>query len=265
MKIVHAVVATALVALAGCAKAKEAEPTGKGAEKAKWQPREASGQPVQAASQPAALGGGVSGKVVETMNSGGYTYVQVDAGAKGKVWAAGPNTPVKVGDTVGFAGGQLMQGFVSNTLNRTFDKIYFVGRFEVGGGSGGAPASAGAASAPAKAEPKHPTANVDVGKIEKLDGGLTVAEVFAKQGELSGKKVRLRAKVVKFNANIMGKNWLHVQDGSGAAGANDLTVTTAATAAVGDIVVLEGVVATNKDFGAGYKYPVLLEDAALTK
>jgi hypothetical protein len=63
----------------------------------------------------------------------------------------------------------------------------------------------------------------------------------------------------------MGKNWLHVRDGSGAEGTNDLTITTAGTLPnVGDTVVVTGNVALNKDFGMGYAYDVLVEDAQVT-
>jgi hypothetical protein len=71
---------------------------------------------------------------------------------------------------------------------------------------------------------------------------------------------------VKYNEQIMGRNWLHIRDGSGTAGKdNDLTVTTADKAAVGDVVVVKGKVQVDKDFGAGYSYPVIVEDAKLAK
>jgi len=110
-----------------------------------------------------------------------------------------------------------------------------------------------------------PTAEVDLAGIAKADGGKTVAEVFAEKDQLGGQTVVVRGKVVKTNANIMGKNWLHVRDGSGAEGANDLTVTTAAELPqVGDTVVVTGPVTLNKDFGMGYAYDVIVEDAEVT-
>jgi hypothetical protein len=116
----------------------------------------------------------------------------------------------------------------------------------------------------------HPTAKpgaeVDLSGITKAEGGKTVAELYAEKDQLANKKVTLRGKVVKTNAGIMGKNWLHVRDGSGAEGANDLTVTTtsAELPKVGDTVVVTGQVGVNKDFGMGYQYAVILEDAAVT-
>ena len=113
--------------------------------------------------------------------------------------------------------------------------------------------------------PAAPTETVDLSGIAKAEGGKTVAEVFAEKDQLSGQPILVRGKVVKTNPDIMGKNWLHVRDGSGAEGTNDLTVTTAgAVPNVGDTVVVKGVLALNKDFGMGYQYDVIVEDAEVT-
>jgi type IV pilus biogenesis protein CpaD/CtpE len=110
-----------------------------------------------------------------------------------------------------------------------------------------------------------PGAEVDLTGIAKADGGLTVAEVYADPAKLAGQKVIVRGKVVKTNAGIMGTNWVHVRDGSGADGTNDLTVTTKGEVPkVGETVVVTAPVTLNKDFGMGYVYPVILEDAAVT-
>ena len=93
----------------------------------------------------------------------------------------------------------------------------------------------------------------------------TVAEVVAKAVELKGKQVRVRGKIVKYNPGIMGKNWIHLRDGSGLAadGTNDVLVTTVAPAKIGDVVTVTGVVHTDKDLGSGYTYKVLIEEATL--
>lgn len=221
----------------------------------------------QAAPQQAA-GPGKSGKVLETMNSGGYTYVQVDTGSE-QVWAAAPEFQVKVGDAVIVPEGMPMANYSSPTLNRTFDVVYFVPSVMVGGAEGAAP-SMGAAGGDAKMPEGHPPItgntngqNVDLSGIKKADGGKTVGEVFSGKGELSGKDVSIRGKVVKFSPEIMGKNWIHLQDGTGGEGTNDLTVTTSAAAKVGDTVLVTGKVSTDKDFGYGYKYDVIVEDAKI--
>jgi uncharacterized protein YdeI (BOF family) len=193
----------------------------------------------------------VSGTVVETMSSGGYTYAKLERGGS-QAWVAGPETPLAVGNKVGQTRGSLMTAFHSDTLKRTFDQIFFVSSLPVTG-----------ATAPAItiATPSAP-----VGKIDPAKGGTTIAAIFAAKATLTGKPVVVRGKVVKVNNGILGKNWLHIQDGTGAAGTNDLTVTTAATAATvnkDDVVVVRGNIATNKDFGAGYAYAVMIEDASV--
>ncbi len=88
----------------------------------------------------------------------------------------------------------------------------------------------------------------------------TIADIYAGQDGLADKVVNVRGKVVKFSAMIMGKNWIHLQDGTGTPGSNDLTVTTADTAKIGDTILVSGKITLNKDFGGGYKYGVIMED-----
>ena len=94
---------------------------------------------------------------------------------------------------------------------------------------------------------------------------ITIAELYANKTVYQGKTVRLHGKVVKYNPNIMGKNWVHIQDGSEYEGKNDLTITTSMTTKVGDEITVEGTVVLNKDLGAGYFYEILLEDATIVK
>ncbi|MGB7903991.1 MAG: hypothetical protein WCF43_04810, partial [Steroidobacteraceae bacterium] len=126
-----------------------------------------------------------------------------------------------------------------------------------------AAAPADAATMPANHPQARPTGEVDLSGIVKAEGGKTVAELFAEKDALAGQKVAVRGKVVKTNAGIMNKDWLHVRDGSGTDGTNDLTVTTTMNPLpqVGDTVLVTGTAVTNKDFGMGYQYPVLVEDA----
>jgi hypothetical protein len=127
------------------------------------------------------------------------------------------------------------------------------------------PSQAGEMASQPHPVPSEATASIDLSGLAKAEGGQTVAEVFAGRDQLEGKTVVVRGKVVKVNANIMGKNWLHVRDGSGEEGSNDLTITTTgALPAVGDTVVVTGSLGLNRDFGMGYQYPVILEEAEVT-
>jgi hypothetical protein len=222
--------------------------------------KDRSTQQVQPAVQPTQQTAQVmTGTVLETMNAGGYTYVQVDTGSE-TIWAASPEFAVQAGDAVIIPEGMPMVNHRSNTLDRTFDLVYFVDGVMVAGSQevGGVP----------RMPEGHPpigdraaSNNVDLSGVSKVEGGQTVEEIMVGKEKLNGKEVKLRGKVVKFNAGIMGKNWLHIQDGTGGEGANDLTVTTSDAAQVGDTVLVSGVIATNKDFGFGYQYDVIIEDA----
>jgi hypothetical protein len=198
------------------------------------------------------------GKVLETMDAGGYTYVHIDTGQEIVVAKSMP-----------------MKGFQSKTLDRTFDVIYFVAAIEdanhthseetaetgvspkstVPSGMGGMGGSSG-----------HNTVDTaDVKGVAKAAGGYTVEDIFTQSAQLGGQPVKVRGQVVKFTANIMGTNWAHIQDGTGAGPTGDLTVTTSDVVAVGDVVLVEGSLTLNKDFGAGYKYAAIIEGAKLTK
>jgi hypothetical protein len=203
-----------------------------------------------------------TGSIAETMDSGGYTYAKLK-GATDEVWVAAPVFDAKVGETVSVSLDMPMADFQSKTLNRTFPMLYFVQEVA----RNGQPLTAGnAPAAPALMGSHGAAAAAPV--VQKLDppaGGLSVADVFAKQAALSGKPVTVRGTVVKFNGGIMDRNWLHIQDGSGSADAktNDLTITTDANVKVGDVVTLSGIVGTKKDFGSGYAYDVIIEKATL--
>jgi hypothetical protein len=210
----------------------------------------------------------LSGTVLETMDAGGYTYAKVDCGDR-QIWAAGPKTTLDSGDMVSIDQGMLMTNFHSSTLERTFDEIYFVSKFQVTGEDGGAVVSEAQAKHMMTEAHKGQTAStdgtpLDFSGLETPEGGLTVAEIMAAKNDLSGKEVLVSGKVVKFNSGIMGRNWIHLQDGTGAPGANDLTITTSDTAKVGDTVLVRGTIVLDKDFGLGYRYEILIEDASVT-
>ena len=126
-----------------------------------------------------------------------------------------------------------------------------------------AAAPAGAAEMPANHPQARPTSEVDLTGILKAEGGKSVLDVYTEKATLANQKVVVRGKVVKTNAGIMNKDWVHIRDGSGEEGTNDLTVTTTSQPLpnVGDTVLVSGTVILDKDFGMGYQYPVLIEDA----
>jgi hypothetical protein len=219
--------------------------------------------PARAADPPAPAQQVATGTVVETLDASSYTYVRVKLD-QGEIWAAASHFDVAVGDRVTVPLDMPMENFHSDTLKRDFPLIYFTSRIE----------RAGAPSGPAALPPSHPptggampTPSMVSGTepVKPAAGGLTVAQVWADRTRLAGTKVTVRGRVVKYNSGILGRNWLHLQDGSGSSGegTHDLTVTTAATSRVGLVVTATGTVVVDKDFGAGYSYKVLLEDATV--
>jgi hypothetical protein len=204
----------------------------------------------------------LSGKVVETMNAGGYTYVCLEKKGK-KTWVAVPEMKVVVGKKMGFQPGMEMTNFTSKSLNRTFERIIFSGgplvkteadspAFENHGNGKAAAASSG-----------------EKISVEKAAGenAYTVTEIFANKASLNSKTVILLGKVVKVSSGIMGKNWIHLQDGTGDAQkrTNDLVATSQDSPAVGDVVTVKGTIYQDKDFGAGYRYDVIMEEASLQR
>jgi len=91
----------------------------------------------------------------------------------------------------------------------------------------------------------------------------TVSALNLNKAALVGQTISAKGKVVKVNNGIMGRNFVHVQDGTGDANSNNLIVTSKQTANVGDQVTISGVVVVNRDFGSGYSYPLLIEEASI--
>ena len=214
------------------------------------------GAPVQAP--------GLSGKVLERIAASPYCYLRLQT-ARGEVWAAVPEAKVEKGTEVTVINPMLMSNFESKTLNRTFAEIFF-GTLASAAGAG--PDAAQAVGTPAPMGAPAP-APVLIDKVDKAAGtdARTVAEIWAQKGGLKDKPVSIRGKVVKYNPGVMGKNWIHLQDGSGdpSKGTHDITVTSQDTVTKGDVVTAKGVVRLDKDFGSGYRYGMLVEDAKVVK
>lgn len=206
-------------------------------------------------------------KVVETMDAAGYTYAKVDE--EGNVyWIAGPQSSVQVGSSISYIEQMVMTDFTSKSLNRKFDYLMFASTIiPAGKSAGNSMPAAVKTESHAAPSPADNSVQAEVIKVAKADGGYSVEELYAKKDELQGKAVTLQAKVVKVSKNIMGKDWIHLQDGSGVVGStNDLTVTGLnTTVAVGDIVTAKGTLNTDVDLGYGYFFPVIMQESTFSK
>jgi hypothetical protein len=228
----------------------------------------------------------VAGRVVESLDAASYTYANIET-AEGNQWVAIPQTELEAGQEVVFAPGMEMQNLESKSLGKTFDSVVFSSGVSPHGVNGpanpamGAPAGGDSFAEALQSESGRPAmgdqmasggsgaavvASADV-QVEKAEGenAYTVGELHAQSSELNDKQVAVRGRVMKVSRMIMGKNWIHIQDGSGnpADNTHDLVVTTMAEPEKDSVVVVEGILQANKDFGSGYRYDVIIEDAEI--
>jgi len=193
-------------------------------------------------------------KVKEVIQSSNYTYVRVREN-KGEYWCAINKADIEEGKTYFWLKGWEVNQFHSKELNRNFASIFFVESLSDRPMLNFSPvtsnAMAGRQVVPEKQEIR----------VDKAEGGINIAELYANREAYNGKSVKIRGKVVKFSRQIMDRNWVHIQDGSSDGSNYDLTVTTQDTTAVGSTCVLEGIISLDKDFGSGYTYEVIMEGA----
>jgi len=213
--------------------------------------------------------------VQEVIHTSQYTYFRFQEIGNPKVkdsdtlWCAVNRMESKIGDTLYYKGGFPMKNFMSKELNKKFNEVLFLDNLsttsdfvkrEIAEVSSHQQMSSSDSSMTGK-----PTITKIEVKIDPVAGGITIADLYAKKTNFSGKTIKVKGKVTKFSPEIMGKNWIHIQDGTESNGKFDLTITTALTVKVGDIVSFEGKIALDKDLGYSYFYEVLMEDAKIVK
>jgi hypothetical protein len=193
-------------------------------------------------------------EVKEVIQTSNYTYLKVKENISER-WVAVIRQEANVGDVFYYDGVLQMNNFQSKELNRTFDEIFFLsqisktpmGQFNEG------------------AIPAH-SGKVDIQEnssisLLKDSKELTLAHIFENRSDFAGKEIEIRGIVVKVNESVMGKNWVHIQDGTNYKGSFDLTITTQDHANVGDEVIFRGKISLDRNFGSGYFYDIIMEDA----
>lgn len=207
-----------------------------------------------------------SGTVAEVMDVGSYTYLKLEGR---NVWVATTRLPIAVGEKIAYKGGMEMRDFYSKTLDRFFDSIVFVesiSRTGVGNMESLHRSVSGKHEVGVKSlSQSDPVKSPEPGEITPLPDGLTIENIVSNAVELDEKSVTFNAKVIKVNLNIMGKNWVTLQDGTGKKPNNKLIATSQDEISPGEQVTVKGVVRNNVDIGAGYKYKVLLEQAKFAR
>jgi hypothetical protein len=206
------------------------------------------------------------GIVTEAFHAGNYTYIKLAEEGK-EVWLASQPMDVSAGEKIEYIGGVPQKNFHSKTLGRSFEDIIFITRIKVMNrdsekekieasddeSNGGTPKKAESASMPVS------------GEIKRAENGKTVHEIFSEAEQLKDKEVILRAKVIKINTNILGKNWVTLSDGTGTKPDNKIIATTMDDAEPGDILTVIGTVKDNVSIGQGYTYKVMIGNAKFTK
>jgi len=215
---------------------------------------------VYAPAMMAAETGPATGTVVETMDSGGYVYLKLEDG----VWIAANTFAVSKGDKVQYSGAMEMNDFHSKSLDRSFESILFVSEASLV--SGDSAVKTPPSPPLGRTQSKRPAAVQApvAGEIKPLAEGKTIADIFAESDQLKEQVVSLNAKVIKISRNVMGKNWITLQDGTGTEPDNKLVTTSQAVVSPGDTLIVKGTVKTNVDLGRGYFYKVLLEEATFS-
>ncbi len=203
-----------------------------------------------------------------------YTYLFVKEGDS-EFWIAVTTTNVNAGETVYFSNPLEMRNFHSSALDTTFETILFVNSIARSADAlskenkGKARGMTGMVSPHEKMteskKKNQPAEKTSEPFIEKSADELTVAQIIEKSADFNGKEITIKGKVTKFLPDIMKKNWIHIQDGTSYNGKTDLVSTTKETFEVGDIVTIKAKLETNIDYGYGYKYEVILQDAVKIK
>ena len=213
--------------------------------------------------------------VLEIIQVANYTYLRVKK-ENNDFWIAAPALNVKPGDILYYQGGMLMTKFESKELKRTFDNILFVDKISKDQTAFEPKKDTAVALPPNHVNISNSVQNTPAMgsskdsikqniKIEPAKNGISIAELLKNPKAYEGKTIIVKGKVTKYIADVMGKNWVHIQDGTDYKGKFELVITTSAELKDGETATFEGSITLNKDLGYGYFYDILLEDAKLIK
>ena len=197
-------------------------------------------------------------KVLEAIQTSSYTYMRVYENVSER-WVAVSKMDAKKGDKYHYDSALEMNNFHSKELNRDFEQIFFINNV-ITNSAAEKPTQQSMPSNHSGGSKAKPKSDIN---LEKSANEITVAAVFEKRQEFANKEIEIRGVVVKTNKQIMGKNWIHIQDGSNHNESFDLTITSQDLPEVNDEVTFKGTIILNKDFGAGYFYDVIMENATL--
>ena len=201
------------------------------------------------------------GEVLEVIQVNSYTYLRIAENDVEK-WLATPAIIAKVGEIYFYKGGLEMPSFKSSELNRTFNSVLFLQKVSKDKADFEAKSFQHKVSSLEKERPKESNGKLNL-NIDSVEGGISISELFKNKDFYNNKVIKIKGQVTKFNSQVMSRNWVHLQDGTNFNEQFDLTLTTDDEVEVGDIVVFEGKVSLERDFGYGYFYKVIIEGSKL--
>ncbi|MEZ4887074.1 MAG: GW dipeptide domain-containing protein [Chitinophagales bacterium] len=208
--------------------------------------------------------------VEEVLPTSKYVYLNVREGEE-KFWIATLKQEVQVGETYFYRGGLLKTNFESKEYNRIFDKVYLVSKIVPANHGGGQSNMEKGTIETHSVEESLPNENPSTknAAIENSNRNITkegstkIAEIVANPAKYDGKMVQISGECVKVNPNIMGRNWIHLKDGS--KDEYDFVVTSILQVQEGQVVTMKGTLNLNRDFGAGYRYDLIVEDGTVVE
>ena len=204
-------------------------------------------------------------RVEQVLQANNYTYLFVNERGR-KTWLAVPSMIASEGDTYYYRGGMVMENFESKDLGRVFEKVLFLQ--QVYDTPPTAESGMHGASVPPETATQTVSPHADPEKklsfsIDPAEDGITISELYSNKKSYDGKTVIIRGAVTRFNPSIMERNWIHIQDGTDHDGKFDLTVTSVQMTEPGVVITVKGKISLDRDFGYGYFYEVIMEDAEI--
>ncbi|MCF6346714.1 MAG: hypothetical protein L3J20_00240 [Flavobacteriaceae bacterium] len=202
-------------------------------------------------------------EVLEILQVNSYTYLFVKENDI-KRWLAVPSIKAKIGETYFYKSGMKMSNFNSEALNRTFDSVLFLG--SISKTPNKKEKSSFQHSSTIKLQKTvKPAIEKLILTIKPVNDGISIAELLKNKKKYENKTVKVKGQVTKFSSQIMSKNWIHLQDGTEFNDKFDIILTTNTEVKLGDVIIMEGKVSLDRDFGYGYFYDLIIENSVLVK
>lgn len=183
-------------------------------------------------------------EVKQVLQAGGYTYLRANEGDK-EEWIAIVRIPAQVGQIYTYDDASPIQDFTSKELKRTFKEVLFVAKLTL------------------VSSPESASNNSSDKKNKHAPKLVTISQLLENKKYYSEKIVKISGRITKYSPSILNQNWIHIEDGTNYAGKFDLTLTTDKTAKVGDNITVVGKISLDKNFGSGYFFDIIMEDAVI--